>query len=62
VISPDVAPDELRSRLRLLLEHASLRRRLDAAETALGRAAGAGGDRVGGNPNPTGTEAAATRR
>ena len=61
VISPDVAPDELRSRLRLLLEHASLRRRLDAAETALGRAAGAAG-----NPDPdatgTGTEAAATRR
>jgi PAS domain S-box-containing protein len=41
VISPGAAPDELRSRLRLLLEHASLRRRLDAAETALGRAAGA---------------------
>jgi DNA-binding NarL/FixJ family response regulator len=70
VLSPTAPPDELRSRLRLLLEHGSLRRRLEAAETALGRAAGGGaggnplpaagtgGGRVGGNPIPP----AATRR
>jgi PAS domain S-box-containing protein len=56
VISAGAAPDELRSRLRLLLEHASLRRRLDAAETALGRAAGGASEQ-----GATG-EAAATRR
>jgi PAS domain S-box-containing protein len=59
VLSPDAAPEELQSRLGLLLEHASLRRRLETAETALGRPA------AGGAPNghAAGVEpAGATRR